>query len=381
MNDIYNNIGTLRQIRHGEVVLYTNNNDSASEQILQNFIQSSGLRFTPKIIIVDLPELNHLIAVRRPVLTHPDVDAFAVARLSKRPSSLDIFHAAEFFISIMSNVTDETPREIEFINLDASDYDRNRQTDGSELTKIQCSKSINPENPCFSFSLCKNNVICDEADAFFDEDDNAVIKAKGFIPPVNEETEEEVEEEFVLDADRKAWLDALTALVLDYVSKYHSMPPMEKIQTIISGKLSLSETGISPITVNREMRIILPDYNEMELRMTPLARTIYILFLCHPEGILLKNIGDYRSELENIYLLVKPGASESNARKSIDELTIPGGDSLRQKLSMIKRAVNRHIINSSLAKNYYIEGLRGEPYKIAGVTENMIHLPAALMRC
>jgi hypothetical protein len=155
--------------------------------------------------------------------------------------------------------------------------------------------------------------------------------------------------------------------------------PQEIINTVISGKLQISDDDmLSPIVVNGDMRIILPAYNELELRMTPLARTVYILFLCHPEGIVLKNINDYREQLRDIYLMVKPGADWRLADEYINELTYPGSDSLQQKLSLIKRSINRYLLRKDIAQAYHISGIRGKAYKIAGITPNQITLPRAL---
>ncbi len=349
----------LHDLAYGEIALLSTNENPGADRYLLRVLRLYGLGFTPRIITVDTPDLHHIIAVRRPLLQQPQTPSFAVANIDSL-----IPQRVESLLSTLSdvirNITEEHPRPIEYIN-------------PAPLTNSQHAQP----KPCYSMSLGDEQLPKKKLPPIpLHKMADGIMEVSA--DPEEEEEENEPENEFELDNDRKAWLDALTALVLDYVAKYHTMPPMEKLQTIIAGKLSLSETGISPVVVNRDMRIILPDYNEMELRMTPLARTVYILFLCHPEGIALKQISDYRKELEDIYLLVKPNASERNASRSIHELTIPGSDSLRQKISMTRRAVNRHILSSAIAKNYHICGTRGGEYKIAGLTKDMINLPAAL---
>ena len=106
------------------------------------------------------------------------------------------------------------------------------------------------------------------------------------------------------------------------------------------------------------MKIYLPELNEIQLRMTPLATTVYILFLCHPEGIRLKDIGDFREQLIEIYSMVKPGSNDRIARRSIDDLVDPLGNSLQEKLSMTRRAIKRYILDPEMAENYLICGER-----------------------
>ena len=191
---------------------------------------------------------------------------------------------------------------------------------------------------------------------------------------------EEAKAEEKIEFDRKKWMDRLSALVLEYVAANKEMPSEEIINTVIRGKLQISrDNKLSPVVVNKNMKIILPAYNEVELRMTPLARTIYILFLCHPEGIVLKEIGDYRDELTDIYTLVKPRAKWELAESSINELATPGSDLLQQQLSRIKRAVTNQILVKELSEPYIISGKRGGEYRL-NIPPDMITLPRALRR-
>ena len=47
--------------------------------------------------------------------------------------------------------------------------------------------------------------------------------------------------------------------------------------------------------VNNDLKIVLPNYNEVEVKMPAMCRTIYILFLKHPEGIALRDIAGHRA--------------------------------------------------------------------------------------
>ena len=75
--------------------------------------------------------------------------------------------------------------------------------------------------------------------------------------------------------------------------------------------------------------------------------------------------------------MVKPGASEAMASASIDELVNPMGNSLNEKLSMIRRSVKRYILDKQMAEHYVINGRRGELYRIA-LDPQLIHLPQSL---
>lgn len=180
-----------------------------------------------------------------------------------------------------------------------------------------------------------------------------------------------------IELDKKMYLDRISAIVLDYVLQFNEMPPIEQIEEILKGKLTIATETLSPIVVNRDLKVILPAYNELEMRFSPILRTIYILFLCHPEGIVLKQISDYRREIDNIYLLIKPGGDDNLMKHSIDDLCDPTSDSFRQKLSKINRIVRNSIVSPNLSESYIITGDRGQPYRI-GINSNKITLPQCL---
>ena len=123
------------------------------------------------------------------------------------------------------------------------------------------------------------------------------------IDPADVELEEE-EELLTIEKQKQDALKAIQAQILDFVTTYHT-DPAHLIEVLIQGKFVINkDSRLSPLVVNNDMKIVLPNYNEVEVEMPAMCRAIYILFLKHPEGIALRNIGDHRAELENIYSIV-----------------------------------------------------------------------------
>ena len=120
---------------------------------------------------------------------------------------------------------------------------------------------------------------------------------------------------------------------------------------------------LSKIQITKDYRIFLPDYNHLEITMTPLPKAVYFLFLKHPEGILFKHLPDYRDELMNIYKHISNRENLTDMEKSIDDVTDPTKNAINEKCSRIREAFIRHF-DESLAQNYFITGLRSEPKTI-----------------
>lgn len=167
-----------------------------------------------------------------------------------------------------------------------------------------------------------------------------------------------------VEYNKKIYINKITSIILDYVTRFNETPPMEMINEIVKGKLSILPKRPSKVVINNDLKIILPEYNEVEIRLTPLLRSIYILFLLHPEGIVLKHINDYHKEIEEIYLFIKPNGNDRLMKASIKDICNPVGDSLRQKLSKINRIIKSVVLNPQLADSYTINGDRGQKYNI-----------------
>ena len=129
-------------------------------------------------------------------------------------------------------------------------------------------------------------------------------------------------------------------------------------------KIIQGEPKLSRLIVTKDYRIILPDYDNMEIKMEPLNKAVYLLFLKHPEGIIFKHLPDYRKELIKIYADIKPYGINDRVIKSIEDVTNPCLNSINEKCARIRGAFVSQF-DDELAKNYYIYGYRGEPKKIS----------------
>lgn len=119
------------------------------------------------------------------------------------------------------------------------------------------------------------------------------------------------------------------------------------------------KTKLSSIFITNDYRIFLKDYGMKEVVMPPLAKSLYILFLRHPEGILFKQLIDYHDELLSIYRTIYVHENIDRAKKSIRAMTDPMDNSINEKCSHI-RAAFLEVIADNLARNYYVTGKKGE---------------------
>ena len=117
------------------------------------------------------------------------------------------------------------------------------------------------------------------------------------------------------------------------------------------------------LVITHNYRILIGEKRQ-EIKMEPLVKAVYLLFLKHPEGILFKHLPDYREELTEIYVKLKPYGLSDRVVQSIEDVTNPLLNSINEKCARIRGAFVGQFDNH-LAKHYYIDGLRGEVKKIA----------------
>ncbi len=123
------------------------------------------------------------------------------------------------------------------------------------------------------------------------------------------------------------------------------------------------DNRLSRMVITKDGRILLPDYNNMEIKMEPLVKAVYLLFLRHPEGIAFKQLPDYREELTRIYSRLRPSGLTERAVQSIEDVTNPMLNSINEKCARIRAAFVGQF-DEYMAKSYYVIGPRGGVKKI-----------------
>ena len=117
------------------------------------------------------------------------------------------------------------------------------------------------------------------------------------------------------------------------------------------------------IRITKDLRILLPDRFDTEIRLRPLVKTVFLLFLRHPEGIRFGDLQDYRKELMELYMGISRRSSRELAEQSIDRLTDPKDNSIHEKAANLAAALARYFRPDRLPA-YTLTGKAGTPKRI-----------------
>ena len=135
----------------------------------------------------------------------------------------------------------------------------------------------------------------------------------------------------------------------------------ERLKDLGMGVESLTEPVELFIDKNYSIRMGGPDGPMLQLR--PLVKTLFILFLKHPEGILLKQRDSYRAELEEIYSTINPNTFREDVKARVARLVDLQDNSFSEKASVLNARLEE-LLPEGIVGDYQIHGYNGCPRKI-----------------
>ncbi|MGY0408851.1 MAG: hypothetical protein ACWIPJ_10950, partial [Polaribacter sp.] len=185
--------------------------------------------------------------------------------------------------------------------------------------------------------------------------------------------DESKEPNIELDEDTQATLNKIEAHLktLKQSGQFFAIAP--KVEQLVKKYIGLGgkqiESRISTLYIDKEFRIFLPEYNNIEIKLAHLTKAIYILFLKHPNGIHLADLKEHKQELFTIYKNISYKISLDKMEASIDDL-FTKENAIFVHLSRIKSAFVKQFTDT-YANNYYIQGEKGkEKYILLAKDQN-----------
>jgi hypothetical protein len=113
----------------------------------------------------------------------------------------------------------------------------------------------------------------------------------------------------------------------------------------------------------RDKKIFFTDMANAELKLGPLEKAVYLLFLEHPEGLHFTEVSDHKERLTDLYKETGYVRTVAELQNSISQLVDPTENSLSEKISRIKRKLTS-LLGAELAGYYIIDGERDGKKKI-----------------
>ncbi len=381
-----------QNLKYGIIYMYSDRSFSHGvhnpEAIVEQFVYPLQVKW------IDEPGSSDLLLIaRRFNLGNIGQYATVSLTLSRTNRSGGWFEAIRHFADVLMGVTDIGEGDIvidEFGN--GYDYGGKSSVFNSMCEEAPTMPSAAPQDhtrvECSQENKAKQGLVKrlkEKLDSFLPEEKiiqrPVLRKRKEFSRTLKEPQRLENEERrelATIERERERDLEHIRQQIVNYIAQYHE-DPKALMEELLIGKVIVGQQ--CRVLVNGDMKIVLPEYDEMEIKMPAMSRTLYILFMKLRKqgtgGIVLKNIDQYRDDIIDIYNLVKPGASERRVVQSVENLCDPFSDSLNQTISRVNRCIRNVIADKKLVEQYMITGARGEEYGIA-LDPELMELPRAV---
>ena len=132
---------------------------------------------------------------------------------------------------------------------------------------------------------------------------------------------------------------------------------------IMGGQNETEEQAPVELYIDKNYSIRMGGLAGTQIPFRPLVRAVFILFLKHPEGILLKDRARFQKDLEDIYKVIAPDVDAEDRRRRILKLTDLEDNAFSENLSVLNATLER-ILPVSQVHNYKVQGNNGYPRRI-----------------
>ena len=375
-----------QNLKYGIIYLYSDRSFSPgihdAEAIVAEFVYPMQVKW------IDEPGREDLLLIARR-FNVGNIGQYATVSLSlsRMNRSGGWFEAIRRFADELMGVTDAGEGDIVINEADYGYhyYDQSSMFEGVREAAPQDKTSVKPSIAERAERAGRGllNRLTKKLEGAFTEDSVATkrprkAKSNNKAPKAAPHLEDEERRELAsIERERERALERIRQDVINYIAQFHD-DPKDLMAELLKGKIVVGSPG--RLLVNGDMKIVLPEYDEMEIKMPALCRTLYILFMkqrARGEGIVLKNIDEYRDDIINIYSMVKPGADHDRVVASVKNLCDPCSASLYQTISRINRCIKNVITDKERSQQYIISGTRGEEYSI-GLAPEFLELPRAV---
>lgn len=196
-----------------------------------------------------------------------------------------------------------------------------------------------------------------QGDAAYDADNEFYWEGS----QISDEVKQKIEE-----IEKKTSEDKVLETLLHIINEFKDKKPelCNKLSKQIYDEVDKTYKKQSRIYIDKQFRIFLKDYGNIEIELTPLPKTFFLFMLKYPDGVMFKELYKYKQELSYIYGRIGNRSDLEQMQKSINDMTNARSNSVNEKCSRIKEAFLSKIDNS-IAVPYYVSGNRHEPKKIA----------------
>ncbi|MBC7641633.1 MAG: hypothetical protein H7174_04750, partial [Flavobacterium sp.] len=126
------------------------------------------------------------------------------------------------------------------------------------------------------------------------------------------------------------------------------------------------------LLIDKDFRILLPNFNNLEIQLSHLTKAIYILFYNNSQGINIKHLYAYKKEIVSLYAGISNQMDYDKMLQSIEDLVRPDSKAIYTHISRIKSAFYKQM-DYKFADKFIVNSANfGNDYKFIPILKNKI---------
>ncbi|MDV2443647.1 hypothetical protein CMV00_07550 [Elizabethkingia anophelis] len=146
------------------------------------------------------------------------------------------------------------------------------------------------------------------------------------------------------------------------------LPILKKVLDEYTDKIVFNK--YKPIIITENNRILISQFDDMEVEFSHMTQAVYIFFCQNPDGINIKELSQYREELLVLYSKISNFSDFDLVVNNIKELVLPYNKAIYTHISRIKATFYK-IMDAKYAENYIITSESfGSDYKYIPILRN-----------
>ncbi len=139
----------------------------------------------------------------------------------------------------------------------------------------------------------------------------------------------------------------------------HALKIMESLRLkMLLSQNFLQNSELSRLVIDRFKNIRLIDFGNLELRLNPTEKSLYLFFLRHTEGVAIGALPQHKQEIFDLYSSLSLTGTRAEMQQRVDTLVSVTGNAVSENISRIKKKFT-DALGLEVAVPYCIQGPNG----------------------
>jgi hypothetical protein len=231
----------------------------------------------------------------------------------------------------------------------------------NEATIVECNEFLIQDN-FFTDSLLYFKTLSEQRIFSFDDCDDMIDNIKSFNPYEN------------LDDDALAKINEIQKQLSELKQNGQLLFALPILKEILENETNTIDINSeNNLVIDEDFRILLPNFNNIEIQLSHLTKAIYMLFYNNPQGINIKHLNSYKKEIISLYAGISNQLDYDKILRSIDDLVKPDSKAIYTHISRIKSAFYKQMDYKFADKFIVTSANFGNDFKFIQILKDRIN--------